>query len=116
MTLKSARRYCLGKRRQTFERNEDITTQWHAKQDAEPGIDLASDFPFRAQLVAAFYSTLQDLDGATAAELKKFAGVSTRDSVAVFAALATGLAGVMFEGDADADFMLEGDVDMMEES
>lgn len=87
MSLGSARRYYLGKRRQTFERSEDITTQWHAKQDAEPGVALPSAFPFRVQLVAAFYSTVEDLDGANSTELRNFAGLTLREADAVFVAL-----------------------------
>lgn len=87
MTLKTVRRYYLGKRRQTFERDEDITTQWHAKQDAEPGTSLPSGFPLRAQLAAGFYTTVEDLDGASSTELRNFAGLTLREADAVITAL-----------------------------
>ena len=95
----------------TLERDEPITAQWHAKQNAEPGLDLRSDFPFRARLVAAFYTTLQDLDGATAAELQTFVGLSARDSLVVFAALVIDLAKIMYQGN---EMMFQGDSIMVQ--
>ncbi len=85
--LRSVRRYYLGKRRQTFERDREITAVWHSKQDEEPGVALPSDFPFLVQLAAGFYTTIEDLDGADVEELRVFAGLSLRDATAVFTAL-----------------------------
>ena len=85
--LKSVRRVYLGKRRQAFERDSPITTQWHGKQGEEPGTALPSDFPFLALLAAGFYTTVEDLDGADTDELRLYVGLSLRDATAVLTAL-----------------------------
>lgn len=87
MTLKTARRYYLGKRRQSAERDDDMTTQWHAKQDGEPGTALPATFPFLVQLATGFYTTVEDLDGAPNTELRDFAGLTLREADAVLEAL-----------------------------
>ncbi len=85
--IPSVRRYYLGKRRQSFERDNPITTQWHGKQNGEPGVALPSDFPFLVLLAAAFYTTVEDLTGADTAELRQYVGLSERDATAVLTAL-----------------------------
>ena len=85
--LRSARRYYLGKRREarlSGQKAHELT--WQAKQEAEPGTALAANFPARAALVAAGYTTTADLDGADVDELRD-AGLSTRDAEAAIAAL-----------------------------
>ena len=85
--LKRARRYYLAKR-VAARRDDDeaLELTWQAKQEAEPGTALAADYPARAALVAAGYTTTEDLDGADADELRA-AGLSTRDAEAALAAL-----------------------------
>jgi hypothetical protein len=91
VSVTSKRRFCLlkrfAKRRQCLE--EDV---WIVKQAAEPGTALAADFPHRAALIAAGYSALEDLDGATTKELKRFARLSSQEADTVLAATAAALA------------------------
>lgn len=61
---------------------------WQGKQEGEPGTALPTTFPSRDALVAAGYSTKEDLDGAHAVELEKTVGLSKRDAQAVLKALA----------------------------
>ena len=88
MTIKTARRYYLGKRQQSLERDLDIEAQWHAKQDGEPGAALPATFPFLVQLATGGYTKVEDLDGADNTELRNFAGLTLREADAVLAALA----------------------------
>lgn len=60
---------------------------WQAKQEAEPGTELAADFPSAAALEAAGYTTVEDLDGADVAELRR-AGLTRRQAETVIAAVA----------------------------
>ncbi len=61
---------------------------WISKQEGVAAPALPSDFPSRAELVVAGYSTIDDVDGATAAELRQFARLSTSAAGAVLAAIA----------------------------
>jgi hypothetical protein len=72
----AARRDCL---------EEDA---WIHKQAGEPGIDLPAGFPSRAALVAAGYSTREDVNGASVQELRRYACLSRSDAEAVIAAVA----------------------------
>ncbi len=88
---KTPRRYYLHKRKYTLARGDDITTQWHSKQNEEPGTALPSTFPSLAKLATAFYTKVEDLDGADASELTDTvangAGLTDREATAVLAAL-----------------------------
>ncbi len=85
--LKRARRYYLAKRSQArVAGQKGLELTWQGKQEAEPGVALAADFPARSALVAAGYTTTEDLDGADVDELRT-AGLSTRDAEAALAAL-----------------------------
>jgi hypothetical protein len=86
MSVERPRRYYLGKRLEAAVRGSSLAEVWQAKQEAEPGTSLAADFPYRSRLVAAGYSTVEDLDGATVDELKQ-AGFSEREASAVLAAI-----------------------------
>lgn len=86
-TVGSLRRYALMKRRAAEEVGDlAIRDVWKGKQEAEPGTDLASDFPSRTRLVALGYSTMEDLIGADACELGSL-GFGTRDTAAILAAV-----------------------------
>lgn len=61
---------------------------WHAKQSEEPGTDLPTGFPAKAELAVAGYTTVEDLDGADVEELEDYAGISQLQASAVLAALA----------------------------
>jgi hypothetical protein len=83
----SYRRYCLGKRRAACALDELALEQvWHGKQIAEPGTDLPSDFPYRAELIAAWYLTYEDLTGADAVELADH-GFTSEQAAEILAAL-----------------------------
>jgi len=90
--LKLPRRYYLHKRKYTLAREDGITDAWHSKQDEEPGTALPATFPSLTKLAAAFYTTVEDLDGADTVELTDpiatGAGLTSRESAAVLAALA----------------------------
>lgn len=82
------RRYCLLKRLAAKAQQwTAIEAVWQGKQEAEPGDSLPLDFPLRARLVTAGYSTVQDLNGADAEELQD-ACFTARESAIIFAALA----------------------------
>jgi hypothetical protein len=82
----SPRRYYLLKRQVADRRGEQaLASTWRAKQEATPGTALAANYPARAALVAAGYSTVEDLAGADVAELRS-AGLSTADAAAALAA------------------------------
>lgn len=87
MAVNSTRRYYLLKR--LYARRACLEEDaWIGKQQALPGVVLPADFPSLAALVAAGYSTREDLDGAAVAELEEFAKLTTREAEAVIAALA----------------------------
>lgn len=84
----SARRYYLGKRLEARRRLEfALEATWRAKQEAEPSTPLAEDFPSKATLETAGYTTQEDLFGATQDELI-WAGLSTTEATRVMSELA----------------------------
>ncbi len=84
----SVRRYCLLKRRAHFDGGDlALAGVWRAKQEAEPGTTLPSDFPLRSLLASAGYVASEDLDGADAEELNS-AGLSSAQADTVLAAFA----------------------------
>jgi hypothetical protein len=83
------RRYCLLKRQQAVLEEQTATAQlWQVKQEAESGTALPADFPLRARLVAAFYSTSEDLDGCTVGELSDYGCFTVREAETILAAVA----------------------------
>lgn len=86
--FKRARRYYLHQRFWYLRVEKSIgqASVWQAKQEAEPGTPLAADFPYLALLVAAGYSTVEDIDGADQAELME-AGLSAAQASTALAAL-----------------------------
>lgn len=88
-TFSTLRRYYLLKRlsAKTAE-DHAISAVWQSKQEGEPGVALPADFPARAKLVAAGYTTDADLDGSDAAELIDYAQLTQREADAVIAAAA----------------------------
>lgn len=84
----NVRRYYLLKMRaarSTLDRA--LASTWQAKHDAEPGTPLVISTPGYSRLVAAGYTSVEDLDGATVAELVRETGVSRREAEAALAAL-----------------------------
>ncbi len=92
VSYKTPRRYYLHKRKYTLARDLDITTQWHGKQNGEPGTALPADFPSLAKLKLAFYTMVEDLDGADNIELEDpislGGGLTAGEAAAVLVALA----------------------------
>lgn len=87
MSVERVRRYYLLKRLAAARRKDDVLAgAWQGKQEAEPGTPLAADFPYRSRLVAAGYSTAEDLDGASSEELQQ-SGFTAREATAALAAL-----------------------------
>jgi len=82
------RRYYLNKRSAAVLRQDDIASLWQGKQAAEPGTVLPDEFPSKAALATAGYTTKEDLDGADADELVKYASLARKDANKVMAALA----------------------------
>lgn len=86
--ITSLRRYYLLKRLASARIQSDLASTWRAKQEAEPATALPSTFVLRDRLVAAGYSSKEDLHGADAEELRA-SGFSARDAKAILAAWAT---------------------------
>jgi hypothetical protein len=83
----SPRRFYLLKRLVAVAACSSLASTWRAKQEAEPGTALPTTFPHRDRLVAAGYSTKEDLDGADATELA-WSGFGSRDATAILEAWA----------------------------
>jgi len=85
----SHRRYCLLKRFAAKDNGDEaLVCVWRGKQEAVSATALASDFPYRAKLIAAGYSSVEDLTGADAIELRKRASLGRREADTVIAAIA----------------------------
>ena len=84
------RRYYVLSRIGSAQFEEDaISAVWQSKQEGEPpGIVLPDDFPSVDKLRAVGYVASEDLIGADSIELANSAGLSSRESEQVFAALA----------------------------
>lgn len=83
----SPRRYYLLKRQWAAANGErTIELAWQAKQEAEAGSDLPASFPFRARLADAFYTTSEDLDGATVDELSELGAFTVAEATAILSA------------------------------
>lgn len=85
--ITSLRRYFLLKRLEAARLQSELASTWRAKQEAEPGTALPSTFVLRDRLVAAGYSTKEDLNGADVEELR-LAGFTSRESQAILDAVA----------------------------
>lgn len=83
----TVRRYYLLKRLAARRMCEEEGV-WISKQEGQPGTSLPPDFPFRAQLVEAGYSTSEDVDGASLDELYEFVGLFALEAATVIAAVA----------------------------
>lgn len=70
--------------RDTFQ--EGLASLLYGKQQEQPGTPLPANFPFRAALIAANYTALEDITGANADELVRAVGLSGRDAATVIAA------------------------------
>lgn len=81
--IRNVRRFYLHKR---LTGDENTRPVWQAKQEAQPGTELAADFPARADLAALGYTTAEDLDGADQDELVR-AGLKPNQAKKVIAAL-----------------------------
>lgn len=83
------RRIYLKNRKVTAEAGDlAISGLWQSRQEEQPGVALPTDFPFRADLVAAGYTTAEDLEGADADELVEWACVDNSAAKAIVAAYA----------------------------
>jgi len=92
VSITSPRRFYLLKRRAATDLGEfGLASLWQAKQEAIYWPDLPTDFPARAELVAAGYTTAIDLTGADADELKLI-GLTRSETTAVLEALETEMA------------------------
>ncbi len=86
--MTATRRYCLRKAQLAAAREDTaLERAWWAKQDGLPGTALPAAFPCRAALIAARYSTTEDLDGADADELITHAGLTRAQATVVLAAI-----------------------------
>lgn len=86
----SLRRYYVLSRIGSAQYGEDaISAVWQSKQEGQPpGVVLPAEFPSLTKLSAVGYVASEDLIGADEVELAHSAGLSTRESQEVFAALA----------------------------
>lgn len=86
-SINTLRRFYLLKRlRARAIGDKGLEGVWRHKQETQAGTELAAAFPARAALVAAGYSTEEDLDGADVDELVS-AGLTYHDATAALAAL-----------------------------
>jgi hypothetical protein len=73
--IKRPRRYYLHKRKMVPMLDPEgvgaVDAFWKYKQEAEPGLPLPAEFPYRERLAVAFYTTVEDIDGADTDELQK---------------------------------------------
>jgi len=84
----SARRYYLLKSQEARAGDDALAPAWLGKHDGASGTALPADFPSRASLAAAHYTTREDLTGASVDELATQAGLMRGDAQRVLAALA----------------------------
>lgn len=86
--IRHYRRYCLlaGRAARVLDQDFAGSLLWKGKQEREPGVALPNGFLQREALVAAGYSTVEDLDGASVAELND-AGFANDTANAILAAL-----------------------------
>lgn len=88
MAVITPRRYWLLKSRACAARGEEgLALAFLSKHRDAPGTALPDDFPSRPALVAAGYTVLEDLQGATVEELVEDAMLSRRDAELVLAAV-----------------------------
>lgn len=83
----SARRWFLLQAqwaRETFQ--DGLASTLYGKQQDQPGTPLPAGFPFRAALVAANYTALEDITGADVSELVRAVGLSQANAATVIAA------------------------------
>ena len=86
--VRSVRRYYLLERLAACEREDfAIASVFRAKQEAEAATALPVDFPSRAALVAAGYTTVEDIHGADLQELQ-CADLTTKQAETVLTAIA----------------------------
>lgn len=86
--IDSPRRYYLLKAAAAAaEDPKGMADVWRGKQAAEPGTALSLGFPYRSRLVAAGYSTTEDLAGASVDELRGV-GFRAAEANAILAAIA----------------------------
>lgn len=82
--FRTKRRYLFAKSLKSRIDQTDLHYTWDAERSGLPGTEFPSTYPARASLIAAGYWALEDLQGATIAELRS-AGLSSIDAAAVFA-------------------------------
>lgn len=88
MSVRRARRYYLLKRLSATREDSGLASAWRGLQEREPGTSLPASFPGRESLVAAGYTTIEDVDGADVSELlSNVPGLGRRDAEAALAAV-----------------------------
>ena len=80
------RRYAFLKMRAAAVELSSLEQAWDGIRRGEPGTAIPTTMPARAELVAAGYLAVEELDGADATELTN-AGLSPAQAAAVLAAL-----------------------------
>lgn len=89
MGIMTFRRYRGAKARAAISNGDDAIASAHvAARDATPGTPLPSDFPARDLLASAPvpYTTIEDLTGATEAELTRVPGIGVATAKRILAA------------------------------
>lgn len=86
-TLNSTRRFYLLKRLHAKRLTDDSEGIWRGKQEAIAGTNLPADFPLLTRLESAGYTTIEDLNGADARELR-VSCFTAEESERILAALA----------------------------
>lgn len=84
----SHRRYLLVKALAAAKDDSALALAWRTQQLATAGTALPITFPHHAKLVAAWYETVEDVRGADASELQKYASLARKDAETVVAAIA----------------------------
>lgn len=86
--FRSARRYYLLSAQSESLNSFGLELDLYRKQIEEPGVPLPIDFPHRAALATAHYTTVEDLTGAGTQELIDQVSLTTKQADAVLTALA----------------------------
>lgn len=89
MSIGSARRYRLLKWYAALASGDTaLAGAWRSKHESTSGTALPAGFTSAAALATAGYTTIEDLTGASVAELQTNAGLNTRQAQGVLDALA----------------------------
>jgi hypothetical protein len=85
--INRVRRYYLLKRHAAdAAEDHSLRDVWRAKQEAEPGTLLPAGFPAKSTLEENGYVAVEDVHGASLAELRRTAGLNAHQAQAVIKA------------------------------